>query len=350
VTTVHPAAIALLLLSSNSAALDCACTERTLAAYYADADSVLMAVIESISVLDESAAAGYKVHYRPLDSAWKTPASQVGEDAFFISAPSAGCSLDVQTGAVWILFLERDPMARINRCSGSRALRSDGASADGSGAAAVTGSFSDVPARFVASQLNALAGLDVLQDLHASDHNRLLGLLDIKVLAHGGKVTIHADDSPSAAVIASIDRMEQLQHREASYEYAAAEVYGVSDFGYMIRMRDGRHGWLAQADAGTLFDYAHLVVNRLNYLNRNWHGMLWPDAGAGIPLRLQQLGQSRPARVNATVQVADSLWLQVDVLSSDGCDGSTAKTMASGWTPAWLVDGEPAVWFHSRGC
>ena len=39
-----------------------------------------------------------------------------------------------------------------------------------------------------------------------------------------------------------------------------------------------------------------------------------------------------------------------DVLTSDGCEIKPVKTIASGWTPAWLVDGQPAAWFYSRGC
>lgn len=345
---LHRAGIALLLLSCSATALACRCAERPLADHYAAADTVLMASIESV-VASAADTSRKVVQFRALAPGWKAAPQQSMQGLFHTGTSSASCALDVSAGEVWLLFLPQQQDALVTGCGGSRVLRSTA----GSDADVASGDFMDVPARFVASQLNALAGLDLLRDLQDSASARLLGLLDIKTFAHGGSAWLYADASVSAEVIASIDSMDQLQHREASYEYAAASVYAYNDFGHQVKLADGRSGWLAREHAGTWFAYEELIIKRLNYLHRDWHGLLWPAAGAGLPLRLSgtnAAGREHAATVKASMRVADSLWLQLDLLSSDGCNGKPAKIIASGWTPAWLVNGEPAAWFHSRGC
>ncbi len=337
----------LLILPVSHAALACRCAERTLAEYYASADTVLVAAITSVAA--NSSDLHHHVQFKPLGTPWKQPASDSVQKDFLTSTSSAGCGLDAQAGDVWVLFLDQSKDALLSTCGGSRALsRKDHVASN-----TISGDFIDVPAKFIATQLNALAGLDLLRELQTTDSAQLLGLLDIKILAHGGNVTIYADSSDDSIILSKIDNIDALQHREASYEFAAASVYAKNDFGFQIRLLDGRSGWLAQEHAGTWFPYPELVVKRLNYLNPDWHGMLWPDAGAGIPLRLDgknSSGSKHAARVKGLTRIADSLWLQVDVLTNDGCDGKPVKAITSGWTPAWLVDGQPAAWFYSRGC
>jgi len=337
----------LLILPVSHAALACRCAERTLAEYYASADTVLVAAITSVAA--NSSDLHYKVQFEPLGTPWKQPASASIRKDFLTSNSSADCGLDVEANDIWVLFHDQSKHALITTCSGSRALnRNDHAASN-----TISAGFIDVPANFIATQLNALAGLDLLRELQTTDSAQLLGLLDIKTLTHGGSVTIYAESNDDSTILSKIGKIDTLQHREASYEFAAASVYAKNDFGFQIRLADGRNGWLAQEHAGTWFTYPELVVNRLNYLHPEWHGFLWPDAGAGIPLRLDgknSSGRKHAARVKGLTRIADSLWLQVDVLTSDGCDGKPVKTIASGWTPAWLVDGQPAAWFYSRGC
>ncbi len=339
----------MLLAMSTSVAHACRCDERTLAEYYADADTVLMATIESVQAVFAADTRLNQVYFQTLESAWKSALQRPARKQFRTGTSSASCALEARAGDVWLLFLPQNEEELVNSCGGSRALHN----AAGNVTEPASGRFVDVPARFVASQLNALAGLDLLRDLQASDSARLLGLLDINTLSHGGSALIHADATASAAVIASISNMDQLQSREASYEFAAAAIYATSDFGYRVKLQDGRTGWLAREHAGTWFPYPGLIVNRLNHLNGDWHGFLWPHAGAGIPYRLagkNDFGRAHAARVNAVTKVADSLWLQVDVLRNNGCEDKPVTVIASGWTPAWLANGEPAAWFYSRGC
>jgi len=337
----------LLILAVSQAALACRCSERTLAEYYASADTVLVAAITSVAA--NSSDLHHQIHFEPLGPPWKQPTSGSIRKDFLTTNNSTDCGLDVKANDVWVLFLDQSKDALLSTCGGSRALNRDDHVANNT----ISGGFIDVPAKFITTQLNALAGLDLLRELQTTDSAQLLGLLDIKTLTHGGSVTIYAESSDDSAILSEIEIIDALQHREASYEFAAASVYAKNDFGFQIRLADGRSGWLAQEHAGTWFPYPELVINRLNYLHPDWHGLLWPDAGAGLPLRLDDKNSSarkHAARINRLTRIADSLWLQVDVLTSDGCDGKPVKTIASGWTPAWLVDGQPSAWFYSRGC
>ena len=59
------------------------------------------------------------------------------------------------------------------------------------------------------------------------------------------------------------------------------------------------------------------------------------------------------ARVIETRRLGDRLWLNVEVLNHSLCDAGAhgpPETIARGWLPAHAAEGEPAVWFASRGC
>lgn len=339
--------VLLLLFGVSQPTQACRCPERPLADYYAAADEVWIA---AITALDEIAVEGsvdapLDVSYTVIGDAWKGARRSGEQGRFITSRSSASCGLNVQVGEAWVLFIHGDTRsAQLTSCDGSRPLRSNEGKAPG---------FAKVPTRFVAEQLTALAGLDILRAITSSDQAALIGLLDIEALAHGGSVPLYQHPEQQEQPITTLSSMAPLRQREASYEFPAAEVYAVADFGYQVRLLDGRLGWLPRDYAGTWFPYENLLVNRLNYLQSGWHGFLWPDAGAGIPLRVAPSPAADGRWAAAVHEVADiggTLWLRVDVLSSDGCEAGTVRTIASGWTPASLASGEPAAWFYSRGC
>jgi len=329
-----------LLLTGTQPVQACRCTERPLADYYNLADQVFAARMVRISPAGDHRRLVVEV----LGQAWKGALRAGQEMELETGASSASCALDPEADQIWLLFVAKDSPL-LTSCAGSRELLAQG-DHQPSG-------FLDVPAKHVAGQLNALAGLDALAALARSSEPRLIGLLDIKALAHGGSVPVLADDNPGARVIASVADLTDLKNREVSYESAAAEVYDIAEFGYRVRLADGRFGWLAKEHAGTWFPYADLIVNRLNYMTPQWHGFLWPHLGAGLPVRAPRIanGATGPgANVVGVEWLAGSLWLRVEILASDGCDGLEPRVLAVGWTPAWTVSGVPAAWYHSRGC
>lgn len=82
-----------------------------------------------------------------------------------------------------------------------------------------------------------------------------------------------------------------------------------------------------------------------------------PNDTASLRARLSQARdvQTREyayeqVRITESQRVADSLWLQVEVLDSNPCDGGTPRVIHSGWVPAYDPQGRLTAWFWSRGC
>ncbi|MBZ0267806.1 hypothetical protein K8I85_06590, partial [bacterium] len=240
----------------------------------------------------------------------------------------------------------------VDTCSGTRVHLAPGGEPAG---------FDDVPARFVPGQLNALSGMDVLRDVSAHapreddpDGTQLIGLLDLKGLAHGGVAPVREARDLAAEPIAVIRSYDDVESREFAYEQPGAVVLARVDGWSRVRLPDGAAGWIAPEDAGTWFPYAELPVRRLNYLTGHWSGYVWPDAGAGLPVRSPRRHapgrEEYPAEVHESMLVGGMIWFRVDVLNGNPCDGGDVRPELSGWVPGYGADGEPTVWFWSRGC
>ncbi|MEE4184914.1 MAG: hypothetical protein V2J12_04010 [Gammaproteobacteria bacterium] len=347
-STLRLAGIAV-LLSAPAAALGCRCAERPLAHYFAAAETVAIGVLQQI----DTGADETRLQFTLVDAAYKGQGASGASVTYTTGRTSAACGVSGEPGTVFVLFAAGGGAGagagadqRIDTCSGTRPLRIPGAPQPGG--------FTDVPVPFVVQQLLALAGLEVLRDsVHAAGSQpRLLGLLDIASLTHGAAPSIRAAPNAEAAVLERIDGIEQLYQREASYEFAAAEVYAREAFGYQVRLSDGRFGWLAAEHGGSWFAYDELPVNRLSYLTDAWPGFLWPEPGAGLPLRIVRQDHDTEIPVNTvrSARIGGSLWFYVERLDASPCSGGTPKVLDSGWLPAYGNGGEPTVWFYSRGC
>ncbi len=121
---------------------------------------------------------------------------------------------------------------------------------------------------------------------------------------------------------------------------------------YRLQLENGGFGWIAPEHVGAFTNYETLVVNRLNYLRSPWQGFVWPDPGAGLPMRIERPGDEReiPVEVIDTTRIAGTLWLKINVLKASPCQSGDSSGVASGWVPAYRPDGEPAAWYYSRGC
>ena len=68
----------------------------------------------------------------------------------------------------------------------------------------------------------------------------------------------------------------------------------------------------------------------------------------GVPVKA-----GLPVQVIETTRAGDRLWLRVEVFSHSLCTAGTngpPETLGRGWLPAHGANGEPSVWFASRGC
>lgn len=344
-------ALLLFALAANTAQA-CRCAERPFAEYFAAADTVFVATLNSTTAI----ADGQREFRFSLQGEPYKFGSAIDREASYVShTSSAACAVEVDIGATYIVFADYDEQSNVGwltSCNGTRIhRRSDG----------TTLGFSDVPDRFVLSQLAALGGLDVLQKIAAvepkagnPDGEALLGLIDVSVFAHGGSADVYPQADESSEHRSKAQGYEDLAHRESGYEVDAAEVFARVDGWHKVRLSSGKFGWLAPESAGSYWPLEELLPNRLNYLTANWDRYVWPNIGAGIPIRVPYAAKARPreqpAKITGAQRIADSLWLQVEVLAESPCSGNPETIVAGGWIPAYGRHGEPVAWFYSRGC
>lgn len=357
------------LLGTAEAAEACRCEQRPLAEYYAEADEVFIARLATATADTEEHRQVFTFEsltppHKPI-----SPRDSRPERPYVSSLSTASCAVPAELGAVYVVFAQHDPqeqVAWLTTCNGTRIQL--GADGEPRG-------FVDVPPRFVPSQLNALAGLEVLREVAAREPDpadpeseALVGLLDLPPFSHGGLVFLRTKPDPDAELVASPDSMEELVHRESGYEVDAAEVYAVVDGWYKVRLAEGgtsdesddaavcgAFAWLSPEGAGTYWPLDELPIRRLVYLNEHWNGFVWPEAGAGLPVRSGSYDPTAerveiPVRVLESTRLAGSLWFRVEVLDANGCEGGDPGVLLTGWTPAYGTSGEPVVWFYSRGC
>ena len=351
---LRTALIPILLLCSAIDASACRCEERPLSDYFNNAEFVAIGELVSAEAAGDDRRLGFRLRTSPHKGKAGDDDSRI---TIVTAASTATCGVQPDVGAIYVLFAyadaENPKQLRVDTCSGTRVHISTSLDEPVG--------FVDVPARFVAGQLNALMGMEVLRNVSANapqsdsaNNDALVGLLDLKALAHGGSTRLYKAPNRTSPVMADVDRWDQLEHREVGYEVNAAVVYQTIPGWYRLRLADGAHVWAEAEHAGTWFDYADLPVRRLAYLTESWPGLLWPNAGAGLPTRYSVHGdlQKREYAVNVleSTVIGGMPFFRVEYLESSPCEASEPAIRGVGWVPAYDAEGEPAVWYYSRGC
>jgi len=330
----------------------CRCTERTLAEYYEAADEVF---IGTLVQSEDHGEERRRFHFERIGESYKGGEEDAADLPYVSSTASASCGVYAEVGAVYVVFAEHDPgsgVAWLTTCNGTRVHRA----ADGS-----TRGFEDVPPEFVVSQLTALVGIETLRRVAAATpdpsdpaNESLVGLLDVAAFSHAPDVRLFDAPGAETAASGSVSTYEELDHRESGYEEDAAVVFAVADGWYRVRRTDGAFAWLAPDAAGTYWPLEDLLPGRLAYLTLDWNRWVWPQPGAGNPTRVRYPVAERPREqmVNllAATNIGGSLWLEVEVLASNPCEGEAETIRVRGWVPAYGEGGTPVAWYYSRGC
>lgn len=346
--------VALLLLSASDDGLACRCVPQSLTQYFERADLVMFANVGA----RQPQGAVHRLTLAPMLPVYKGALD--AKSSYVTPADSAGCGLAVAVGGVLLVFGERDSSVPnriiLHTCNGSREF--------GPGAADASTDFADVPARHVVARLQALHATALLGAVarHApmsgdAAVHRLIGLLDIDA---GANLRVYRAPDAGAPPLATLSGVEGLATREVAYEQGAAMVFARLPGWYGVRLaRQARaggndFGWISAAQIRTYWPYDTLLIDRLAYLNASWIRYVWPEAGAGPVWRAREPAVGErievPVVVHEARRLAGQLWLRVDILERSPCDGGTPNVVLSGWTPGYGADGEPAAWFHSRGC
>lgn len=54
--------------------------------------------------------------------------------------------------------------------------------------------------------------------------------------------------------------------------------------------------------------------------------------------------------IPSATRVGGAIWLEVEVLASNPCEGQDEAVRIRGWVPAYGASGDPVAWYYSRGC
>ena len=176
-----------------------------------------------------------------------------------------------------------------------------------------------------------------------------------------------------AAAHRLLQRLEDFAYREYTYEGAAAVVHAQRPGWYRIGLRGPgpSKGWVRAAEAGPFLPIAELLRSHPAHLNGHWPGELWAAPGVGRRAaagpgvaggRPGAVGAGRaggkapadapvqPVRVLGSQALGQGLWLRVETLTGDGCDGAEPRVVDQGWIPAYADRGQLVAGYHSRGC
>jgi hypothetical protein len=343
------------ILAAPGIAWSCRCEQRPLGDYFAGAEVVAVARLKESNDLPNRRLLAFELlapHYKGSSS----PAA--GDVVTFATAIStASCGIQPDQGAVYIVFAydrgDEPDRLWIDSCSGTRVHLSSSLDEPHG--------FVDVPARFVMQQLNGLAGMEVLRDVAANapdpgdtDSDRIIGLLDLHLLGRRDAVELFAEPDPTSERVAQVEDYRQIETREFAYERPAAVVFANPSGWYKVRLPMGDFAWLPAAVGDTFYPYGELPPGRLAYLKRSWSGFVWPEAGAGLPIRSSARSDAEqsefPARVLESVVVAGMPWFRIELYDGEICTSQEPAVSLSGWVPGYGRSGEETVWFYSRGC
>jgi hypothetical protein len=159
---------------------------------------------------------------------------------------------------------------------------------------------------------------------------------------HGGceglEVSVHAGE-----------QKQGLPTREYDYEMPAAIVVEHRDGWFKIRLQD-RSAWLKASPQDQFMPLSELFDEFVGVtaINR-FSGRLQNGPGTPTGPIMPAVGPQKPVRV---LEIRGE-WIRVEVLSNSACtaaDHGPPEVVATGWLPLHDSQGEPTVWFSSRGC
>jgi len=332
----------------------CRCVERPLSAYFGEADVVVLGRLIDARGSDRDLLLDLALSEQPWKRVVGDRSAGSGDVVTVTTdASSSSCGIPLRPGALYVVFARssgRGP--RIDPCGGTRVLPADGSTAS---------VFEGVRADSLVARLDALSGLEVQRSAAVNapdpsdwDNESLIGLVELPALNSGEVVPVRPLPDATSEVDRVIDSWVDVATSEVAYEVPAAVVATRADDWYRIGLADGSFGWVAPLDAGAWTPFERLPLDALAYLTEAWSGHLWPQAGGGVPVRSRRKGTQQRGEYAAQVHEArwlgSALWFRVDVLTGSPCDGGDVDVEASGWVLAYGADGDPAVWYYSRGC
>ena len=146
----------------------------------------------------------------------------------------------------------------------------------------------------------------------------------------------------------------ELPTLEFDYEMPGAIVLEKRDSWFRVRLVSGT-AWIAASSADRFMPLAQLFEEFVGVtaISAKFTGRLVAAPGRPADPSSPQVKGAQPARVIEIRNVFGQAWVQVEVMDHSICaaaEKGPPETIATGWMPLHTADGEPTIWFSSRGC
>jgi hypothetical protein len=141
---------------------------------------------------------------------------------------------------------------------------------------------------------------------------------------------------------------------EFDYEMPGAIVLEQRERWFKIRLAPGA-AWVEGSPVDRFMPLAALFEEFVGVtaISQSFSGRLVAAPGRPANAASPSVTASQPARVIEIRNVFGESWVQIEVLSHSICsaaDQGPPDVAATGWMPLHAADGDPAIWFSSRGC
>ena len=143
---------------------------------------------------------------------------------------------------------------------------------------------------------------------------------------------------------------EELPTREFDYEMPGAIAVDRRDGWIKIRLHEGA-GWFKPSVVDLFMPLSDLYEEFVGVtsINKSFTARLVSSPGLLRGPILPQVAPAQPVRV---AEIRDE-WVKVELLNNSVCsaaDNGPPEVIATGWLPLHDANGEPSIWFSSRGC
>jgi hypothetical protein len=142
----------------------------------------------------------------------------------------------------------------------------------------------------------------------------------------------------------------ELPTREYDYEMPGAIVVEHRDGWFKVKLHE-RSAWLKASPVDHFMPIADLYEEFVGVtaINQSFTGRLSSTPSATMGPIMPRVVPAQPVRV---LEIRGE-WVRVEVLSNSACTAANdgpPEVVATGWLPLHNRDGDPTVWFSSRGC
>lgn len=140
-----------------------------------------------------------------------------------------------------------------------------------------------------------------------------------------------------------------LPVREYGYEQKAALVLEVQPGWYRVALSQSHSGWVAVGSGRRFLGLSILFGERPLSPPVGWVGELYDTPGGPLIERLESPNQPS-FRMIRILQHQGVWWMRVEFPVAGPCGDTAPGPLRQRWLRLHLDDGQPALWYSSRGC